>query len=112
MKVDLDRIPKDRPCAIHIPTIEHGRAFLDEMRVRYPDMVETWCDAYYYEHRTQSGGNYYFPRFHQTIPRMTHGDRTVYIDMGVELMSFDDILVTEVELDTVLGDMPIESLFG
>ena len=112
MRIDLNRIPRDGPYAIHIPSLEHGRVFLDEMRACYPDAVSTWDDAYYMKHRLAYGGNYYYPRLHKKYPHMSHGDRITYIDMGLKFLSFDDILVPEVELNTVLGDMTIESLFA
>lgn len=112
MKIDLDRIPRDRPCAVHIPTVEHGRVFLDEMRARFPDAVRTWSEAHFMAYRLRSGGNYYYPRLHEKYPHMTHGDKLGYISMGVDLMSFEEILAPDIELDTVLGDVPIESLFG
>lgn len=112
MKIDLDRIPRDRPCAVSIPTPEHGEVFLAEMRLRYPKAVGSWHRAYFEKYRLKTGGNYYFPRLHTDYPSMTHGDAETYIERGVELIPFDAILVPEVELETCIGDMPIESLFG
>lgn len=112
MRIDLDRIPRDEPCAVHIPTIEHGQAFLDEMRIRYPVAVCTWDKPYFVEYRARAGGNYYYPRLHKEHPHMTHGDQRTYIDMGVKLLQFEDVLVQEIELITNIGDVPIESLFN
>lgn len=113
MIVDLDRIPRDGPYAVHIPTLEHAKIFVDEMKARFPDSVYNWPDQpHFWESRLVCGGNYYFPRLHLENPYLTHGSRETYIGMGVALMSFDDILVPEAVLDTDLGDMPIESLFG
>lgn len=111
MRVDLDRIPRDRPCAIHIPTPDHGEIFLAEMRDKYPYAVSGWSRAHFYENRVESGGNYYYPRLHEHMPHMTHGNKEMYIEWGVELLSFDDVLAPEIDLGVTFGDMPIESLF-
>lgn len=112
MRIDLNKIPRDRPCAVHIPTLEHGIAFVNEMKEHYPDAVVSWPKAHYWESRLTTGGNYYFPRLHESRPYMTHGSKDTYIGMGVTLLSFEDVLIPDVELETTLGDMSIESLFG
>ena len=112
MRIDLNRIPRDKPYVVHIPTPEHGRVFLEEMRARYPESVKTWSNAYFEKWRLESGGNYYYPRLHQEYPRLTHGDTDVYSDMGCSFLTFDEIMVPDIELETNIGDVPIESLFG
>lgn len=112
MRIDLSRIPRDRPCAIHMPTLMHGMVFLDEMKKHYPNAVKTWPDESYMAKRFEAGDVYYFPRLHDSLPYMTHGSKEVYIELGVALLPFDAIMLADIELDTTLGDMPIESLFG
>lgn len=113
MKIDLRRIPTDRPVAIHIPTKEHGKVFLEAMRTEYPRAVYTWDKPHFLKARVDDGDeNYYFPRLHLGQDAfMTHGGWSTYEEMGVSFMSFDDLLVPDEELKTSLGDVALEALF-
>lgn len=111
MRINLNKIRRDVPVAVHIPTFEDGRAFLEEMRRQYPDSVKAWNRPYYETYRLEIGGNFYYPRLNLDKPRMTHGDRETYIDMGVLLIEFEDVCEPDIELETALSDKPLESLF-
>lgn len=113
MRIDLSKIPRNAPYAIHIPSKEHARVFLEAMKEHYPHAVRTWDAPYYEYYRDRTGGgNYYYPRLHIDNPSMTHGDRDTYEEMEVKLLSFDDICVPDFELETELSDNPIEALLG
>ena len=113
MKIDLKKIPRDKPIAVHIPSKEHGKAFLDAMKEQYPQAVSTWTRPFYEKSREKSGGNYYYPRLHTDNPYMTHGGRNTYSMLGVEMIEFDRVLDRpNVELETSLGDVSLDLLFG
>lgn len=48
MHIDLSLIPKNVPAAVVIPNKEFAKAFLDEMKVHYPERVSNWNRATYY----------------------------------------------------------------
>lgn len=110
MVVNLDRIPRNEPVVVHIPSVEHGEAFLRAMKEKYPEAVKSWRKAYYEKWRDDEGGNYYFPRLHSDTPHMTHGNRAVYEERVIRFMDFYEVCDV-IELETQIGDIAIESLF-
>lgn len=42
MYIDLSAIPKDKPAAVVIPDRECAAAFLNEMRIHYPEKTSAW----------------------------------------------------------------------
>lgn len=111
MRIDLDRIA-GRNVAIHIPTREHGIVFIEAMRAKFPEKVVRFERCYLERNNFASGQRCFYPRLHQAGMHMTHGDRSTYADLCVDVLEFDSILIPDVEMETGISDLPIESLFS
>lgn len=105
--INLDKI-EGRRIAVHIPTREKRMIFFNSMKERYPDRVGTDGD-YFFDMYNNDSGFCYFPRFGENR-KMTYGRRDTYDDWGVPVIEFDDLMF-DIELDTNISHMSIESLF-
>lgn len=109
--LDLSKIAGKR-VAVHVSTVEKAEMFIAAMEQHFPNKVGfdpvPIGSIKLYEGHGYSGFCYY-PRFNESR-KMTFGNRGTYDDWGVPVLEFEDLLVTD--LVTVMGDMPIESLFS
>lgn len=108
MRIDLNKIPMDRPCAVHVPTKEAARAFYKAMLTLHRDKVRTDGMIFFDQYDRESGFCYY-PRFHERR-QMTYGRRSTYDDWGVPVLEFESLEMDD--LSIAVSEMPIESLFG
>lgn len=107
MRINLDRIPKDRPCAVHVPTRETAEAFYNAMSASYRGKTGSDGMAYFSQYN-DAGGFCYYPRFHEKRT-MTYGSRGTYDDWEVPVIEFESLIMED--LSIAMSDMPIESLF-
>ena len=108
MQIDFSRMISDVPIAVHIPTKEHAELFLNEMKIAYPEKVTSWPYAYYEDYQVRNGGVCYCPYFNDTEVSMRNGSRNIYIDRGIKVLEFEEVLGShELEIDLNEADICI-----
>lgn len=111
MQIDLNRIPRDRVAAVHIPDREHAQIFLDEMKARHPNKVTAWNVGLFDLDNYFDGGVCYIPHFECNMG-MTYWSLNKAIEAGYTIVKWDDISVVMSDLVTEPGDISIDLLFG
>lgn len=102
MYIDLSVIPKDRPAAVIIPDKECGKAFLNEMRARYPKKVSNWYYATYIRDIC------YIPHFENGWG-MTVWNVHAARNAGYAIIQWEEISATEV-LETGVSEYSLSML--
>ena len=110
MDFDLS-VLANKNVAVHFSSKEHARIFYDKMKREFPKKTRSWYGPNYSNWQNDDGMCYY-PRFHQGNQGMTHGRTKTYIEWGVEIVEFTDLLICSKDLGELMDVGCIEKLFG
>jgi len=105
----------DRPCAVHCDSEEQGKAIVDAIREFYPEMAKLW-NSDNNDHWSYYGDRTCYTLYDECyeggleLDRLYYCNRTFYEDHGYEILEFEDLLTTDVEI--VESDMLLEEFLG
>lgn len=96
----MNKLMSDKPVAVRFSSYEEAKIFYEEMKSNYPFYVRNWHFASYSKYDEDRGGVCYCPYFNEHDGSMTHGSKQTYIDHGIRIVEFSDLLFDdEAEID-------------
>lgn len=107
MDIDLS-IMYGKSMAVHFTSKEQATIFYEEMKTKFPEKTRSWYGAFWVDYNSVC----YYPRFHQGDHNMTHGSLSTYVDMGVKIIEFEDLLVCRSDFGDITEHGNILDLFG
>lgn len=110
MKIYMHKLMSDRPIAVHFKSKAEAKIFFDEMKEHYPIHVRCWFNFIYPYSEERDGGVCYCPHFNEKDGSMTHGRKSTYINLGIKVIEFDELLYDEDEVDITESEVSLDFL--
>ena len=92
MQLFMNKLMSDKPVAVRFSSYEEAKIFYEEMKSNYPHYVRIWREVIYSKYNETKGGMCYCPYFNTPEGSMTHGSKQTYIDHGIRIVEFSDLL--------------------
>lgn len=110
MQLYMNKLMSDRPIAVQFKSKAEAKIFFDEMKEHYPRYVRGWFNFIYPYSEEKLGCVCYCPYFNEKDGSMTHGTKDVYIDHGIRVIEFDELLYDEDEVDITESEVSLNFL--